>query len=101
VNLAINSTVHAAYIFQPDEYFSDATGELGAKQTLYTHTYILLPDAASVGRFNPKLSSATFDGEQAHPGENAMTCRSRGRRSRYRARLRSRAGSGRLIAIQY
>jgi PKD repeat protein/flagellar hook assembly protein FlgD len=75
VNLSIESGVHANFDFQPDERFNDATAELRAGQTLYSHRYVLLPDAESVGVFNPSLSSVTFDGEIAHPGENieAMT----------------------------
>jgi PKD repeat protein/flagellar hook assembly protein FlgD len=70
VDLAIDSNVHANFIFQPDERFSDTIGELAPGQTLYSHKYILLPDAESVGVFNPALSSATFVGEEVHPGEN-------------------------------
>jgi PKD repeat protein len=68
VNLSIDSDVHANFVFQPDERFDDTIGELGPGQTLYSHTYVLLPDAASVSVFNPELSSATFDGEEVHPG---------------------------------
>jgi hypothetical protein len=70
VNLAIDPKVHANFVFQPQEYFSDIVTELAPGQTLYSHAYILLPDSASVGKFNTNLSSATFDGEEAHPGEN-------------------------------
>ncbi len=70
VNLEIDSKVHANFIFQPDERFSDTVGELEPGETLYSHRYVLLPDAESVGVFNPSLSSATFVGEEIHPGEN-------------------------------
>ena len=40
------------------------------RATLYSHKYILLPDAHSAGDFNPAISSVAFDGEQAKPGEN-------------------------------
>jgi len=44
-------------------------GELKPGQTLYVkQPYILVPDANSVSVFNPALSSATFVGEEEHPG---------------------------------
>ncbi len=70
MNLSIDSNVHANFDFQPDERFNDEIGELPAGATLYSHKYVLLPDAPSYGVFNPALSSIAFDGEEAKPGEN-------------------------------
>jgi PKD domain/Carboxypeptidase regulatory-like domain len=69
VDLAIDEDVHANFIFQPDQSFHDDVTELKPGQTLTSGEYILVPDAASVSKFNPSLSSATFDGEEVHPGQ--------------------------------
>jgi hypothetical protein len=69
VDLAIDEDVHSNFIFQPDQSFHNDISELKPGQTLTDHEYILVPDAASVSTFNPSLSSATFDGEEVHPGE--------------------------------
>jgi len=69
VDLAIDEDVHANFLFQPRQSFHDDITELKPGQTLTSHEYILVPDAASVSTFNPSLSSAAFDGEEAHPGQ--------------------------------
>ncbi len=69
VALGIDSNVHANFDFEPDERFDDTIGALNPGQTLWSHTYILAPDAASVDVFNPALSTATFDGQQQHPAQ--------------------------------
>jgi hypothetical protein len=69
VELALDRTVHANFDFQPDQTYGDTIRELAPGQTLYSPEYILVPDAASVGKFNPALSSATFVGEEVHPGQ--------------------------------
>ena len=69
VGLSIDSSVHKNYIFQPDETFSDTISELDPGQTLYSHTYILVPDAASAGPFDPSTSFITFAGQQEPAGQ--------------------------------
>jgi hypothetical protein len=69
VELALEPAVHANFDFQPDQTYGDTIRELAPGQTLYSPEYILVPDAASVGKFNPELSSATFVGEEVHPGK--------------------------------
>jgi PKD domain/Carboxypeptidase regulatory-like domain len=69
VDLAIEEDVHANFVFQPDQSFHDDITELKPGQSLTSNEYILVPDAASVSKFNPSLSSATFDGQEVHPGE--------------------------------
>ncbi len=69
VQLGIDEAVHSRFIFQPDQRFTNEIPELKPGQTLLSGQYILVPDAASVGKFNPKLSSATFVGQQVHAGE--------------------------------
>jgi plastocyanin len=69
VELALDAKVHANFDFQPEQTYGDTIRELAPGQTLYSPEYILVPDAASVGKFNPELSSATFVGEEVHPGK--------------------------------
>jgi hypothetical protein len=70
VELAINEETHENFDFQPDQQFSEVLGELKPGQTAYVkRPYTLVPDANSVSVFNPALSSATFVGEEEHPGE--------------------------------
>ena len=69
VGLSIDSSVHKNYIFQPDETFSDTISELDPGQTLYSHTYILVPDSASAGPFDPSTSFITFAGQQEPAGQ--------------------------------
>ena len=71
VNLTIEEEPHENFIFQPEQQFSELVGELKPGETFFVkRPYILIPDAESVSVFNPALSSATFDGEKEHPGEN-------------------------------
>jgi PKD repeat protein len=69
MDLALDPTVHANFDYQPAERFHDFTGELKPGATLFSHRYILLPDAESESVFKPNLSTATFAGQEAHPGE--------------------------------
>jgi hypothetical protein len=70
VGLSIEEQPHEHFIFQPGQRFSEELGELTPGQTSYIeHPYILVPDGQSQSIFNPALSSATFAGEEAHPGE--------------------------------
>ena len=73
VNLSIDSRTHTNFIFQPDERFNDQIGELDPGQTLYSHTYILIPDTTSGSVFDPSLSSATFAGQMLVPGQGIST----------------------------
>ena len=69
VELAIDENPHENFDFQPDQQLSEVLGELKPGQTVYVkRPYILVPDANSVSVFNPALSSATFVGEEEHPG---------------------------------
>ena len=68
VGLALDSSRHDNFIFQPQEQFSDTVGELDPGQTTYSHTYILVPSANSTGSFDPSVSTATFAGQQVSPG---------------------------------
>jgi hypothetical protein len=71
VNLTIEEEPHEHFIFQPEQQFSEQVGELKPGETFFVkRPYILIPDNESVSVFNPKLSSATFDGEKEHPGAN-------------------------------
>jgi hypothetical protein len=71
VNLTIEENPHVSFIFQPEQQFSELVGELKPGETFFVkRPYILIPDAESVSVFNPALSSATFDGEEEHPGAN-------------------------------
>lgn len=70
VDLAVDPEDHANFDFQPGQSFQDHIGELQPGETLYSPTYVLLPAAESESIFKPSLSSATFAGEEAHPGEN-------------------------------
>ncbi len=72
VQLAIDPTVHANYVFQPGQSFSAALGEVPPGTTSKQIEYIVAPDAPSVGKFNPALSSATFDGQQPQLGEGIL-----------------------------
>jgi hypothetical protein len=70
VELAIDEEPHANFDFQPDQQYAEMLGELKPQQTTYVKSpYILVPDANSVEKFNPALSSATFVGEEVKPGE--------------------------------
>jgi hypothetical protein len=70
VGLSIDETPHEHFIFQPDQQFSETLGELKPGETFFVkHPYILIPDGESESVFNPALSSATFVGEEEHPGE--------------------------------
>ena len=71
VGLTVDSSNHKRFIFQPDERLSDTIGELDPGQTLYSHTYILVPDAASAGAFDPSLSTIDFAGQTGPPGAGA------------------------------
>jgi PKD repeat protein len=75
VSMGLDPNTHPQYIFQPDERFSDQVAEIDPGQTLYSHTYIVVPDADSLGAFNPALSSATFAGQTpiAGAGISAVT----------------------------
>jgi hypothetical protein len=68
VSVSIDADTHERFIFQPAQQFTDMIGELHPGQTTYANQYILVPDAASAGAFNPALSSAHFVGETARPG---------------------------------
>ena len=70
IGLSIDPAVHANFIWQPQEHFSDSIGELKPGQTLHSHRYVLLVDAETEDVFNPAESSITFDGEEPKPGEN-------------------------------
>ncbi|MGD1058617.1 MAG: PKD domain-containing protein, partial [Solirubrobacteraceae bacterium] len=71
VALSIDESPHEHFIFQPQQQFSELLGELKPEQTIFVkYPYILVPDGESQSIFNPALSSATFDGEEEHPGEN-------------------------------
>ena len=68
VGLAIDSSVHEHFIFQPQQRFSETLGEVPPGKTVYAKPYILVPDGPSESSFKPGLSSATFAGETVHPG---------------------------------
>jgi hypothetical protein len=68
VSVSIDADTHERFIFQPAQQFTDLIGELQPGQTTYANQYILVPDAASVGVFDPALSSAHFVGETIRPG---------------------------------
>ena len=68
VTISLDSSAPTGFIFQPDEHFNDEVAELDPGQTVYSHDYILVPDADSAGSFDPALSSATFAGLPAVAG---------------------------------
>ncbi len=61
--------VHERFIFQPLQEAAHQIDELKPGETVYAPEDILVPDAASVSKFNPALSSAHFVGQEIHPGE--------------------------------
>jgi hypothetical protein len=69
VELSLNPDIHERFIFQPGQRFSEKLGEIKPNETTYGDNYILVPDAASEGAFNPGLSSATFVGQTEKPSE--------------------------------
>ena len=71
VELAIDENFHENFIFQPRQQFSEALGELKPdhKAHFIKRPYILVPDETSVGGFRPELATASFVGEETHPGE--------------------------------
>jgi hypothetical protein len=60
VHLSIYPDIHANFLFQPGQVFSDRLGEIKAKETTWAAPYTLVPDAASEGPLNTALSSAEF-----------------------------------------
>ena len=73
VGVEIFSDVHAQFIFQPGQKFSESIAELGPGETISAPMDILVPDAPSEYPFNPNLSSIHFVGEEIHPGEGVST----------------------------
>ncbi len=69
VGVAIDPAVHEEFDFQPDQQFTNQVSELKPGETVWTKQLILVPIEASESSFKPNLSSATFDGEEAKPGE--------------------------------
>jgi 5-hydroxyisourate hydrolase-like protein (transthyretin family) len=69
VAIGIDPATHQQFLFQPGERFSDSVGEVDPGKTVYAHTYILVPDAASAGDFDPSTSFAHFDGQPIVPGK--------------------------------
>ena len=69
VALSIDPEIHEHFIFQPDQQFTDTIGELLPGETHFAPEYILVPDIATEGTFNPGISYARFVGEEIKPGE--------------------------------
>ncbi len=67
VGLGLDPDKHERLIYQPQERFNDTVTELAPGKTLYSHTYVLVPDADSVGELNPAASFAQFDGSKLAP----------------------------------
>ena len=71
VELAVDENFHENFIFQPRQQFSEALGKLepNHETTFVKHPYMLVPEETSVGEFRPELATASFVGEEKHPGE--------------------------------
>jgi streptogramin lyase/PKD repeat protein len=67
--LAVDPKTHKGFIFQPDERFSDQVAEVRPGETVYSHTYILVPDASGAAKFDPSQASMTFAGQTPAPGQ--------------------------------
>ncbi|HVW17923.1 MAG TPA: hypothetical protein VHB30_06705, partial [Solirubrobacteraceae bacterium] len=70
-----DSSGAARFIYQPGERFDDVVGEIDPGETVYSHTYVLVPDGASTGALDPATSSALFAGQavSGDPVVEAMT----------------------------
>jgi RHS repeat-associated protein len=69
VSVEILSNVHEGFVFQPSQRFETNIGELKPGETIFAPEDILVPDANSVGGFEPQNASAHFVGESLHPGK--------------------------------
>ena len=70
VELEIEEEPHANFDFQPRQQFKEMLGELTPGQTKFMkNPFVVVPNADSEAEFNAPLSSATFVGEEIHPGE--------------------------------
>ncbi len=69
VSVEILSNVHEGFIFQPGQQFGANIGELKPGETIFAPEDILVPDANSIGSFEPQNASAHFVGESLHPGK--------------------------------
>ncbi len=70
VELEIEEEPHANFDFQPRQQFMEMLGELTPGQTKFMkNPFVVVPNADSEAEFNAPLSSATFVGEEIHPGE--------------------------------
>jgi len=64
VDLAVEASRHAGFIYQPGERFSDSYGEIAPGETVRTHGYVLVPDGTVAnGLFAPALAAGEFAGE--------------------------------------
>jgi len=71
VEVAVDASKQAGFIYQPGEHFSDGFAMVAPGETVRTHVYVLVPAISSTHIFAPSLSSAAFAGESQAGSEVA------------------------------
>lgn len=71
--LAANPNAHSGFIYQPDERFSDKFAKIQPGETVYSHTYVLIPALGLSAKFEPSQASVTFAGQQPLAGAAITT----------------------------